>query len=240
MKTSRIRERSVMRGTIKLLLVAAVAAAIGVGGFTGMAVAHSTTIGSQHTIDFTPDVASDRFTGQVSSKKAACERGRSIVLYRVVGDTSVPDQEVTTARTDSGGMWSKGVGEAQAGTYYAVAAKKVMRSPGHKHVCKVARSAPLAVSPVLEELAIDPDSVAVGQESTGTVSLSVVTEEDLMVSLESSNETVASVPATITVSAGQTQASFWFTAVEAGSATITASLNGKSFAQTLHVFTTLN
>ncbi len=157
-----------MRLTIKLL-VAAVVAEIGVGGFAGMAVAHSTSTSAQHTVDFTRDVASDRFAGQVSSTKAACERGRSIVLYRVVGDTSAPDQRVTTARTDSRGVWSKGVADAQAGTYYAVAAKKVMRRSGHRHVCKVAKSATLSVSevvsPVLEGLSLDPDAVAVGQES---------------------------------------------------------------------------
>jgi hypothetical protein len=116
------------------------AAAIGVAGFAGMAVAHTVATSSQHTIDFASDVASDRFAGQVSSSSAACERGRSIVLYRVAGDSSVPDQEVSTARTDSSGVWSKGVGDAQAGTYYVVAAKKVVRSPGHRHVCKPASS----------------------------------------------------------------------------------------------------
>ncbi len=197
--------------------------------------AHSTAIGSQHTMDFTPDVASDRFTGQVSSTMALCERGRSIKLYRVVGDSSVPDQEVASATTDSSGVWSKGVGDAQAGSYYALAAKKVVQSNRHKHVCKVARTASLSVIPVLEGLSLDPATIQVGGEATGTVSLSAPAEDDLAVSLESSNASVATVPAAVTVSAGQDLASFPVTGLAAGSAEIKASLNGASVTRTLTV-----
>jgi hypothetical protein len=223
-----------MQLTIKLL-VAAVAAAIGVAGLAGMAVAHTVTITSQHTIGFSPDVATDLFTGQVSSTKAVCESRRSIKLYRVVGDASVPNQVVTTATTNSSGVWSKGVGQARAGTYYAVAEKKVVQPPGHRHVCKVARSAALSVSPVLEGLSLDPDTILEGQESTGTVSLTVRAGADLAVLLESSDVTVASVPASVTVSEGQAQASFPITGEGDGSTTIKASLNGTSFTQTLTV-----
>jgi hypothetical protein len=223
-----------MRRTFQLL-AAGLATAIALAGFASMAVAHKTAIDSQHALDFTPDVASDRFTGQVSSTKAFCERGRSITLYRVVGDSSVSDQEVATATTDSSGVWSKGVGDAQAGTYYAKAAKKVVKSNRHKHVCKAATTSPLSVSPALEGLSLDPATIAVGGESTGTVSSSVSAEEDLTVSLESSNASVATVPASVTVSAGQDQASFPITGVDDGSATIRASLNGTSFEQILTV-----
>ena len=234
MKTGSMRERPPLRLTIKVFL-AAVAAAIGIVGFAGMAVAHTVAITSQHTISFSPDVATDLFVGHVSSTKAACERGRSITLYRVVGDASVPDQVVTTATTNSSGVWSQGVGQAQAGTYYAVAAKKVLRSPGHRHVCKAARSAALTVSPVLERLSLDPDTILVGQESTGTVSLTVSAEENLTVTLESSNASVASMPATVTVLAGQDQASFTITGVEDGSTEIKATLDDVSFSETLTV-----
>ena len=224
-----------MRWTVQFL-AAGLAAAIALAGFASMAVAHKSVISSQHTFDFTPDVASDRFTGQLSSTKAFCERGRSITLYRAVGDGSVPDQEVATATTDSNGVWSKGVGDAQAGIYYAKAAKKVVQSSGHKHVCKVARTASLSVSPVLDGLSLDPATIETGGESTGTVSLSVSAEEELAVSLESSNASVATVPATtVTVSAGQDQADFQITGVAEGSTEIKASLNGTSFEQTLTV-----
>ena len=217
------------------LLLAAVAAAVGVGGFAGMAVAHTVAISSQHTLSFSSDVAGDVFTGQVGSTKAVCERGRSIVIYRVVGDSSVPDEEVTTTTTNESSVWSQGVGHAQEGRYYAVATRKVIQSPGHRHICKAARSNAISASPALEGLWIDPDTIAVGQESAGTVSLTVSTEEELTVSLESSNTSVATVPATVTVSAGQDQARFTITGVDDGSTTIRATLNGASVTQTLTV-----
>jgi hypothetical protein len=132
-------------------------------------------------------------------------------------------------------VWSMGVGHAQEGTYYAVAARKVIQSSGHRHVCKAARSAQLTTSPVLEGLWLDPDTIAVGEESTGTVSLTVSTEQELTVSLESSDSTVAMVPATVTVSAGQDQASFPITGEGVGSTEIKASLDDVTFQQTLTV-----
>jgi hypothetical protein len=223
-----------MRRTVQLL-AAGLATAIALAGFASMAVAHKTAIDAQHTIDFTPDVASDRFTGQVSSTKVFCERERSITLYRVVGDSSVPNQEVATATTDSSGVWSKGAGDAQAGSYYALAAKKVVQSSRHKHVCKVARTASLSVSPVLDGLSLDPATIDVGGESTGTVSLSVSAEENLTVSLESSNVSVAAMLEAVTVNAGQDHANFPITGVDDGSTEIKASLNGESASQTLIV-----
>lgn len=223
-----------MRRSVRIL-ASALLGAIALAGFASMAVAHRTAIDSQHTIDFTPDVASDRFTGQVSSTKDFCERARSVTLYRVVGDSSVPDEEVATATTDSNGIWSKGVGNARAGSYYAVVAKKVLQSSRHKHVCRVAQTATLSVSPVLEGLSLDLTTIEVGGESTGTVSLSVLANEDLTVSLESSNVSVATLPASVTVSEGQDQASFQITGSAAGSTEITASLNGASDTKTLTV-----
>ena len=217
------------------ILASALLGAIALAGLASMAVAHKTAIDSQHTIDFTPDVASDRFTGQVSSAKDFCERARSITLYRVVGDSSVPDEEVTTATTDSNGVWSKGVGNAQEGSYYALAAKKVVKSSRHKHVCRVAQTATLSVSPVLDGLSLDPTTIEVGGESTGTVTLSVLADEDLTVSLESSDVLVASLPASVTVSAGQDHESFQITGTAAGSTEVKASLNGASATRTLTV-----
>lgn len=233
-KTGSAGDLSRVHLTIKLLL-AAVAAAIGVGGLAGMAVAHTVAISSQHSLSFSTDVAGDVFTGRVGSTKAFCERGRSIVLYRVLGDSSVPDEKVATVTTNESSVWTQGIGHARAGTYYAVATRKVVRSAGHKHVCKAARSDTLTASPDLEGLWLEPHTVEVGQGSTGTVSLSVSTEEDLTVSLESSDASVAAVPATVTVGAGQDQASFQITGSDDGSATIRASLGGTSFEQTLTV-----
>ncbi len=47
-----------------------------------LAEAHIKSIPSQHQMGFTPDVASDVFTGTVSSAAGACERNRSINLFR--------------------------------------------------------------------------------------------------------------------------------------------------------------
>ena len=152
---SRTRERPPRRLTIKLLF-AALTATILVGGLAGMAVAHTVAINSQHSLSFSTDVAGDVFTGRVSSTKAFCERGRSIVIYRVVGDSSVPDQKVATATTNESSMWSQGIGHARAGKYYAVATRKVVQSPGHRHVCKAAGSNTFSASPVLEGLWLDP------------------------------------------------------------------------------------
>jgi hypothetical protein len=223
-----------MRLTVQLL-TAVLATAVALAGLAGAAVAHNTAIGSQHTMDFTPDAASDLFMGQISPAKAFCERGRPVTLYRVVGGPSVPDGEVATATSGSNGVWSKGVGDAQSGSYYAVAAKKVVQSSRHKHVCKVARTASLSVVPVLEGLSLDPTTIQAGGEATGTVTLSTPAEDDLTVSLESSNASVATVPAAVTINAGQDQASFAVTGWAAGSAEIRASMDDASATRTLTV-----
>lgn len=110
-----------------------------------------------------------------------------------------------------------------------------MQSSRHRHVCKVARAASLSVIPVLEGLSLDATTIQAGGEATGTVTLSAPAEDDLAVSLESSNASVATVPAAVTVSAGQEQATFPVTGWAAGSAEIRASLNGASATRTLTV-----
>jgi hypothetical protein len=219
---------------LRALLLGAVVA-VGVVGFAGVAAAHSKPVASQHTMGFEPDVASDVFTGQISSTMAACERGRSVVLYRVVGDASVADDPVASATTNLSGVWTRGFGQVQAGDYYAVAHKKVMRSRGHKHTCKPATTSVISVVPELEGLYLDPYTIAAGQESTGTVSLSVAADEDLTVSLQSSNASVATVPASVTVLAGQSQADFQITGWQAGSVTIEATMGLTSYTQPLTV-----
>ena len=219
---------------LRLLLLGAVVT-IWVVGFAGVAAAHSKSVASQHTMGFEPDVASDVFTDQISSTMVACERGRSVTLYRVVGNASVADDPVTTATTDSSGVWTKGFAQAQAGDYYAVTQKKVIRSRGHKHTCKPATTSVRSVAPELEGLYLDPYTIEASEESTGTVSLSVAADEDLTVSLQSSNAGVATVPASVTVLAGQSQATFQITGWQAGSVTIQATMGLESYTQPLTV-----
>src|SRR5688572_24546018 len=102
--------------------------------------AHKKKTASEHQLTVTQGGANDVFDGVVSSKKAKCERGRSITLFRVVGGDSAPDATVSTATTDSDGTWSKTVANAPDGSYYAKAAKKKKKKKGHKHICKAATS----------------------------------------------------------------------------------------------------
>jgi hypothetical protein len=70
--------------------------------------------------------------------------GRSVTLYRAEGTSDVA---VATAMTDAGGGWSRELSGAEAGSYYGVAAARVILSQGHKHTCDAARSNPVMVAP---------------------------------------------------------------------------------------------
>jgi hypothetical protein len=133
------------------------------GALASVAAAHTRHIDSQHTISFQPDVASDVFFGTVGSAAGACERNRSITLFRKIGDASVPDIAVATPTTNENGIWSQGLGNAPEGRYYAVAAKKVIKRPGHKHICDVARSNTVAV-----EADQDSDGVSNAEDNCPT------------------------------------------------------------------------
>jgi hypothetical protein len=61
-----------------------------------------------------------------------------------------------------------------------------------------------------------------GTNGTGTVTMSPVGATDTVIALQSSDPTVATVPATVTILAGQTSATFTITGVSGGTATITA------------------
>lgn len=92
-----------------------------------------------------------------------------------------------------------------------------------------ARTIPFTIRPLPKVFSVGPDgtSVAVGSTATLTVTLDALAPVNESVSL-SSNSGNVSVPATVTVAAGQTQATFAATGVAEGTATITASLNGGS------------
>lgn len=93
----------------------------------------------------------------------------------------------------------------------------------------------------LVSFTINPDTVDIGQDSTGTVSLSVAAGQGgAVVNLSSSNPTLASVPAQVIVPSGATSASFTITVTDDaltadGSAIITASRGPTSIDQTLTV-----
>ena len=124
---------------IAVLLVAAVAAPT--------VSAHIASFGAQHTLTASASAGSNVFAGQLNSDLAACLSARSITLYLRVVDASVLDQAAGTTSTDSRGAWSKMLADAQAGDYYAAAAGTVLKTPGHRHTCELAKSNTVTVPP---------------------------------------------------------------------------------------------
>ncbi len=110
------------------LLVAAQSALLAPG-----ASAHIGTIGSQHALNLDAGFIS----GQLTSAESDCLSGRRATLYRVgaAGDTAV-----SSTLTDSAGAWTRSASDLQAGDYYATAAAKLVKRPGHKHNCSSATS----------------------------------------------------------------------------------------------------
>src|SRR5215208_2388067 len=111
-----------------LLAIAAFSVALLAAVAAPDARAHTASIGSQHSLA----LASGLFLGQLTSEAADCASGRSITLYRsgASGDTAV-----ATATTNAEGAWSPHGGGPPAGDYYAVAAARLVKQPGHKHSC---------------------------------------------------------------------------------------------------------
>ena len=99
--------------------------------------------------------------------------------------------------------------------------------------------APPQPSPTLAALTLSPPSVAGGQTSTGTVTLGgPAPSGNAVVTLASSNDSVASIPPTVTVTAGATSASFGVSTARVKrtkTATVKASYNGSSVSATLTV-----
>jgi hypothetical protein len=97
---------------------------------------------------------------------------------------------------------------------------------------------PAANTPVLSSLTLSPTSVAGGTASQGTVIVSAASQSSTTVSLSSSSSPIVTVPASVTIPAGATSASFAVNTTSVSSsfnATVTASLNGLSRSATLTV-----
>jgi len=94
------------------------------------------------------------------------------------------------------------------------------------------------VPPVLASLAVSPASVTGGASSTGTVALSGIAPSGGLVVKLSSNQGSVKAPASVTVPAGKSTATFTVTTTAVASqtsATLNASLNGISQSATLVV-----
>jgi hypothetical protein len=84
-----------------------------------------------------------------------------------------------------------------------------------------------AVPVLTGQLALDPAAIFIGASSVGTVTLSgPAPRGGLVVALASSNVGVATVPATVTVASGASNATFSVAGKAAGTATISATLAG--------------
>src|SRR5262249_35412702 len=96
----------------------------------------------------------------------------------------------------------------------------------------------LAPGSTISSLALSPASVAGGTSSQGTVSLNFTAPSSVVVTLTSSNPAVAAVPASVTVPAGATGASFTVTTASVAAntiATISGTLSGTTKAASLTV-----
>jgi RHS repeat-associated protein len=92
--------------------------------------------------------------------------------------------------------------------------------------------------PPLEVVVLEPESLrmTLGAASGFTVGINVAQASSLEIALASSDPAVLEVPASITVPAGQTSASFVATARAVGDAVVTASANATSRQSSVHVF----
>lgn len=98
----------------------------------------------------------------------------------------------------------------------------------------------ITISPAISLTAftLNPTSVVGGAASTGTLTVSAPAPDDTVISLSSSNASVASVPSTITVPMGARTVNFTIstpTRTSAASAVITATFSGASKTATLNV-----
>jgi len=82
----------------------------------------------------------DPFHGKVLSRKAACERGRTVEVYRV---DPGPDGLYDRTTSDAQGAWSIPAGTPN-GRFYAVAKQRSLDAPGKILVCKRAMSPKVA------------------------------------------------------------------------------------------------
>ncbi len=116
-------------GTLTLATVALLSVVFVAGAF-GHVVRYDSTV----TAKF--DKKTSTFDGTVVSAKARCETNRKVNLR--LRATDVSSTVVGTDLTDSLGAWViQPTSAPAAGTYFAQAAKKVLRKNNkHRHICK--------------------------------------------------------------------------------------------------------
>ncbi len=140
-------------------------------------------------------------------------------------DKNNPSNAATTGDNDVDNVEQILIAAPAAGTYTITVSHKNSLSSGAQAFSMIV-SGHTEPAAAISDLVIDPTTIAGGQTATGTVSLEdPAPSGGVVVSLESDDTGVATVPATVTVLEGDTTADFTITAVyvaTAGSATITA------------------
>ena len=115
----------------RIALVVVGAALSAAAWASGAAAAERVEVASRVTL-----AQADPFHGEVHSRKAACERGRTVAVYRV---DPGPDGLYDRTLSDAQGAWSIPAGMPN-GKFYAVAKQRTIDAPGKTIICKRAIS----------------------------------------------------------------------------------------------------
>ena len=110
----------------------------------GIATAHKTKFPSTATLAINDKDAA----GTVTSSKGKCRKNRTVKVFRQAeGGSAFKPTLVATTESDKGGRWqTKLAGKTKGQTFFAKAAKKVLRkNRRHKHICKPAFSGTITV-----------------------------------------------------------------------------------------------
>lgn len=85
------------------------------------------------------------FSGTAESTSARCSAARTVKVFQRAANP--PDTLIGSDQTDTAGAWEfTPISALAPGTYYAVAAKSVLRkNKKHRHVCRRGQSADLLV-----------------------------------------------------------------------------------------------
>ncbi len=117
-----------MASTKTRIAIALVGAGLSAAAWaSGAAAAERVEVASRVTL-----AQADPFHGKVLSRKAACERGRTVEVYRV---DPGPDGLYDRTLSDAQGAWSIPAGMPN-GKFYAVAKQRSIDAPGKTLVCK--------------------------------------------------------------------------------------------------------
>jgi hypothetical protein len=89
-------------------------------------------------------------------------------------------------------------------------------------------SSPTTTGPGVSSVAVSASTIGIGGTAQGTVTVAAAPTVAASITLTSSNPAVATVQSPVTLQAGSSTAAFTITGVGAGTASVTASLNGSS------------